>query len=229
MEQVYKREGILFKILPCLFIAVYAIMCLFGSSVQASVNEAYTFDYDNHTVTYDNKTYKINDDIFSKKYICFTSNGGLSISVFCSDYPFYVDGSIYSSTSDKFYTVRSYDENKFYYYTFTSSNMHDVLPYLRSWDLSHYFSSVVVSSSYKFGSEYTYLSNFDIKDENDEVVFQGASPELATIIKPQVEEIQFQEILQEIIQILPIILVVIVVLIAIRKAISLLLKVLNQS
>lgn len=189
MERIYKykREGILFKILPFLLIAMYAIMCLFGSSVQATVNEAYTFDYDNHTITYDNKTYKINDDIFSKKYICFTSNGGLSISVFCSDYPFYVDGSAYSSTSDKFYTVRSYDENKFYYYTFTSSNMHNVLPYLQSWDLSHYSTTTGISSSFKFGPEYTYFSNFDIKDENDEVVFRGASPELAGVTIPAIQ------------------------------------------
>lgn len=229
MERVYKREGILFKILPCLLIAMYAIMCLFGSSVQATGNEAYTFDYDNHTITYDNKTYKINDDIFSKKYICFTSNGGLSISVFCSDYPFYVDGSAHSSTSDKCYTVRSYDENKFYYYTFSSSNMHNVLPYLQSWDLSHYFTSVGVSSSYKFGPEYTYLSNFDIKDENDEVVFQGASQVLATQIKTQVQGIQLQEVIQEIIQILPLIIVVVVSFLGLRKALSLLLTLLRRS
>lgn len=230
MERVYKREGILFKILPCLLIAMYAIMCLIGSSVQATGNEAYTFDYDNHTVTYDNRTYKINDDIFSKKYICFTSNGGLSISVFCSDYPFYVDGHIYASSTDKYYTVKSYDENKFYFHSFSSSNMHEVLPYLGSRDLSKYNTSTEASSAFRFGPEYTYLSNFDIKDENDEVVFRGASQEaLATQIKTQVQGIQLQEVIQEIIQILPVILVVVVALIAIRKAILLLLKVLRNS
>lgn len=231
MERVYKREGILFKILPCLLIAMYAIMCLIGSSVQATGNEAYIFDYDNHTVTYDNKTYKINDDIFSKKYICFTTNGGLSISVFCSDYPFYVDGSAYSSTSDKYYTVRSYDENKFYYYTFTSSNMHNVLPYLQSWDLSHYSTTTGISSSFKFGPEYTYLSNFDIKDENDEVVFQGASQELAktTMISTQITSVDFSQVLTEVLQILLIALPVAILVIALMKAIKLLFQVLRNA
>lgn len=39
MERVYKREGILFKILPCLLIAMYAVMCLLGSYVCAADNE----------------------------------------------------------------------------------------------------------------------------------------------------------------------------------------------
>lgn len=190
MEQVFKKTGILFKILPCILIAMYVVMCLIGSSVQATLNEAYIFDFGNHTITYDNKTYKINDDVFSKKYICFTSCGtdGVAITVFCSDYPFYVDGSAYSSESDKYYVVRSYDENKFYCYTFSSSNMHKAFSYLQSWDLSHYSTYTGVSSAYKFGTEYTYFSNFDIKDENDEVVFQGASQALAKQLEviPQV-------------------------------------------
>lgn len=36
MEKVYENNNILFKILPCLLIALYLIMCLFGSTVCAT-------------------------------------------------------------------------------------------------------------------------------------------------------------------------------------------------
>ena len=39
MEKIYKNNNILFKIMPCLLIAMYAIMCLFGSYVCAANNE----------------------------------------------------------------------------------------------------------------------------------------------------------------------------------------------
>ena len=226
MENIYKREGILFKILPCLFIAMYAIMCLIGSSVQATGNEAYIFDYDNHTVTYDNKTYKINDDVFSKKYICFTSNGGLSIAVFCSDYPFYIDGHIYASSTDKYYTVKSYDENKFYCMILASSNMHEVLSYLGSRDLSKYSTTTEVSSAFRFGPEYTYSSNFDIKDENDEVVFQGASQTLAGVKIPAIQSAE--EIPQAIVKTMKILIPVGLVILGIGLVIYLIKSVISR-
>lgn len=41
MEKVYENNSILFKILPCLLIAMYAVMCLFGSYVQANFDVKY--------------------------------------------------------------------------------------------------------------------------------------------------------------------------------------------
>ena len=41
MEKIYKNNNILFKILPCLLIAMYAVMCLFGSYVQADFDVKY--------------------------------------------------------------------------------------------------------------------------------------------------------------------------------------------
>ncbi len=65
MEKVYEKEGILFKILSCIFIAIYIVMCLFGSFVFAS---------DSDTITYTNSNgikYVLPSEYAEYKYIYF--------------------------------------------------------------------------------------------------------------------------------------------------------------
>ena len=249
MERVYKRGGILFKILPCLLIAMYAVMCLYGSTVCAASSlplaEDFSFDYDKKSLIYQGNSYRINNEILSFKYVVIlpsvsssanSSNIG-HIQFFVSDIPLVVESSNYiNALGDKLYTIRvnsDLDTDYLYEYSFFLGYINDI-PNIKS-QLSN-LSSLSLSSFAKekgLGSqvaERAYFSSYDLKDKEGNVVFQGASQEaLATIIRPQVEGIQLQEILQEIIQILPVILVVIVALIAIRKAIHLLLRVLRNS
>lgn len=217
MERVYKREGILFKILPCMLIAIYAVMCLYGSTVCAS--------YD---VAVDDKTYLLPDSAQDYKYHFIIQYdeywGGYGKLIICSNYPL----SIISNSNGTFTFRCPDDDGNFSSYIYCNANNNG------SFDYS--------SKTFNEGSGFTGLDvkqgktqNFVVLSSNsnifldDALFFQGASQELATIIRPKMEGIQLQEIIQEIIQLLPVILVVMVALIAIRKAITLLLTTLRNS
>lgn len=229
MERVYKREGILFKILPCLLIAMYAIMCLFGSSVFAvsskEINYTY-FDGSNEHITI------TNDNILSHKYF-FVVNGpyysgsmAYEYFVIASDSP-NITFTILKDSYERYGFKVECDSSIYYSYVTASSNSL-LVEKLKSVILEEKNSPFSYGFNQREGYSFGY-SNTDIYNNSGDLVFQGASQALATQIKTQVQGIQLQEVIQEIIQILPIILVVVVALIAIRKAILLLLKVLRNS
>lgn len=101
MEKVYGNNNILFKILPCLLIAMYVIMCLFGSSVQAAdqtitISTSFTDDFEVPAPPSDYYyaiiTHKRNDSTYvcyiftSLSKINFVSNDGTKFT-FSSDSP----------------------------------------------------------------------------------------------------------------------------------------------
>lgn len=231
MERVYKSDGILFKILPCLLIAMYAVMCLYGSTVCAATYNVTSMKNSFEVILpekYEQAKYRFsmlvpknNGEFYS--FYSFFSNSPITVKISKGvNFAFNI-----SSEDDLHYTssVVIYPSNNIidcsdFSYPLASNNFYE-------------FSTdgTLMSLSFnEFCQECVFNGNVDILDKENNVVFQGASQEaLATIIRPQVEGIQLQEILQEIIQILPVILVVIVALIAIRKAIRLLLRVLRNS
>lgn len=233
MERVYKREGILFKILPCLLIAMYVVMCLFGSYVCAADKED-VYEIENMgTINISNP-----NNYYYLISMLKDSSGSYFVKLVISKSPI-VNSRQFSASGSYFYEVTSEDKSQIKYSNMDSlgtlkeavSQINTVL----SKDFSDIPKSPYLSGNYAQlprGENYAasaQICNYDVKNISGEVVFQGARQELATIIRPQVEGIQLQEILQEIIQILPVILVVIVALIAIRKAIRLLLRVLRNS
>lgn len=218
MERVYKREGILFKILPCLLIAMYAVMCLYGSTVCA---------YD---VTYNDNTYTLNDEISNFKYIA-TVQVNNYVCILCSEKPFvfYVDGT--DGGGNKIWRIGFPDTDDRFYYKLVWWTDVSKIP---SYTLSDFTETKVSTSIFSIPQNWTEenhaSSSFDLKDTDGNLVFQGASQEaLATIIRPQVEGIQLQTILQEIIQILPLTIAVVVSFLGLRKALSWLLTRLRQS
>lgn len=245
MERVYKRDGILFKILPCLLIAMYAVMCLFGSYVCAADNEDiktvycelldYNFElkgniFNNNNVKYmlitSNQTYN-KRDLVGFYFIVYDGiayyDENNQVFHFKNSHVYSVNSVILSENFTKKRAIDSFSES-----LDRNFSSFDEIPGNISDDCKvdfKYTSSSIINNTYCSSSNNVY----DYSDES-KVVFQGASQEaLATQIKTQVQGIQLQEVIQEIIQILPVILVVVVALIAIRKAILLLLKVLRNS
>ena len=230
MERVYKREGILFKILPCLLIAMYAIMCLFGSSVCAS-SDGYVKSF---TINTNDSNYNIsaNFPIDSNYYVVvkrLTYDDSGSGSVIKNDvYALGISSSPFCyQEKGEFRTncLRNTEDTKIYYTFFDLSD-----------DTNLSFSSDIFKNDrWALGNYETFEVVYTSRDiyslqQPDKLVFQGASQEaLATIIRPQVKGIQLQEVLQEIIQILPLIIVVVVSFLGLRKALSLLLTLLRRS
>ena len=212
MERVYKREGILFKILPCLLIAMYAIMCLYGSTVCAT------------DIVVDDNSYTLPTEISGKKYIVVYQRNvaGINyITVIASDDEFhyqpnfaYGQGAIISNTETKFK----------YLYVFSNDDLYKIS------DVSYYSDTLNVNGSFCDNSEQITCCNFDLKDNDGNVVFQGASQELATtIISTQITSVDFSQVLTEVLQILLIALPVVILVIALTKAISLLFQVLRNA
>ena len=233
MERVYKREGILFKILPCLLIAMYAVMCLFGSYVCAADKED-VYEIENMgtiNISNPNNYYYL---ISMLKH----SSGSYFVKLVISKSPI-VNSRQFSASGSYFYEVTSEDKSQIKYSNMDSlgtlkeavSQINTVL----SKDFADIPKSPYLSGNYAQlprGENYAasaQICNYDVKNSSGEVVFQGARQELATIIRPQVEGIQLQEILQEIIQILPLTIAVVVSFLGLRKALSWLLTRLRQS
>lgn len=212
MERVYKREGILFKILPCLLIAMYVIMCLYGSTVCAT------------DIVVDDNSYTLSTEISKKKYIVIYQKilyGTNYINIIASNDEFHYqsnfafgDGAIISNTDTKFK----------YLYVFSNDDLYKIS------DISYYRdTSTVYGAPFDNLEQITYC-NFDLKDNDGNVVFQGASQELATtMISTQITSVDFSQVLAEVLQILLIALPVVILVIALTKAISLLFQVLRNA
>lgn len=204
MERVYKREGILFKILPCLLIAMYAVMCLFGSYVCAT-DVSFTYNDDEITIT------DINNPCDG---LAIFRNTNYSIGVSSPRY-FYV----------------SWDTSTTTLYMNPSDNNHivsnDYITFYFSYDKINFKSA----DYYSQGGHMEFLyTNADIYDYNnpDEVLFQSPTQKVGGIVATQVQGTQMDKTLQEITGLLPVVLVVIVGLIAIRKGILFLMRILRH-
>lgn len=238
MECVYKREGILFKILPCMLISIYLVMCLFGSFVCAADSnndDKYKYTVINRSdLVFDLSPLKDLHYLFVAVPRDDSYNPSFTFVLACSPTTLSI-GDINSVntipiTSESAISLSngagSFSDIQSYINSFAEKNYSS-----KPGKVSDYFNNYATNYGQYTYEEVPIACNYDVVSisDNSNVVFQGASQELATIIRPQVEGIQLQEIIQEIIQLLPVILVVIVALIAIRKAIHLLLKVLRNS
>ena len=175
MEKVYENNSILSKILPCLLIALYLIMCLFGSTVCA---------YD---VTYNDNTYTLNDEISNFKYIA-TIQLDNYIHIICADKPFvfFTDG--IDGGGNAIWRIGYPDsDDNFYYKTIWWSDVSKI----PSYTLSDFTKTNVCSSTFTLPKNWTEenhaTSTFDLKDKDGNVVFQGASSELAGVTIPAIQ------------------------------------------
>lgn len=163
MEQVYKKTGILFKILPCMLIAMYVVMCLFGASVFAVDYKDATYDSSTRSIVYNSKSYPIGETFFNYDYYCIVLSPSLGgyVNLYASNSPFTLG--LYGGT---IYWFVSSDSKLVYGGASISS-----LEGLVSWSQgsvganSHTGSINLASDDFKF-----IYSNFDLKNENDEVV-----------------------------------------------------------
>ena len=175
MEKVYENNNILFKILPCLLISMYAIMCLYGSTVCA---------YD---VTYKDNTYTLNDEISNFKYIA-TVQVNNYVCILCSEKPFvfYVDGT--DGGGNKIWRIGFPDTDDRFYYKLVWWTDVSKIP---SYTLSDFTETKVSTSIFSIPQNWTEenhaSSSFDLKDTDGNVVFQGASLELAGVTIPAIQ------------------------------------------
>jgi len=211
MYLVYKDKNILFKILPCMLIAMFLIMCFSGSCFAGEI-------------VVEDVTYSTNDfiDSFANKIIIKdTSRGGV---FYCS---LLTNSRVIYDSSSK--TLLTADGSAFYDFVNIGSNssLSKVLLNCSDGDFRHEISS--------FKTEfYTYdLSKFvyscPLYDFDGNVVFQVAPQEEEPILTQTITSVDFSEVLAEVLAILPILLVVVIGLLALRKAIKLLLQTLHQA
>ena len=199
----FKRNNfILYKLIPCLLIIMFAVMCLYGSKVYAS----------NTFVSVEGNTFVLPDfptDFEYNYYIAFkkTSNNVeyyyLALLNDYEDNTNYVqissDGSLrfLSSNNNKMYRCKTTDSS-FSFYEVLSSKYGSYCGY--SFD-------ELISTQVNIYSAVDYS-----------LVFQAPS-QTQTIVASQVGEVEMNKTLQEILGILPVVIVVLVGLIAIRKGI----------
>lgn len=226
MERVFKRDGILFKILPCLLITMYAFMVLYGSFVYA-----------------DNSLNSSNDNYFydlTGLHFNEVSNNDTTLSDFMSEY----------NLSDMI--VFKYNTEDYYWFYFTPSNEYFVFDSYEDgfstsnsgFPYANYFIDTnsndrelklrtSANSRISNSTVSVVYSSYDVFDTNGNVVFQAPPQEqiqaTSLVVAPQVEGVQMNKVLQEILGILPVILLVIVGLLAIRKGIQMIMAFLRKS
>lgn len=209
MELAYKRQGfIIYKLIPCLIITMFAFMCLYGSNVYATDFSDSDFGWsisdtsDTLTLSYNNKTTDLSSfkSNYSYYLIDLSTNG--SARVFFSNEPFYIQNNVW------IYTNSAYTNKNYYFGNF--------------WVGSTPSLQYVSNNDGAQGAESIIFSNADICDNKGNVVFQAPPqvPETQVIIAEQVGEVEMNKTLQEILGILPVVIVVLVGLIALRKAIQ---------
>ena len=165
MEKVYENNNILFKILPCLLIAMYAVMCLYGSTVCAT------------DVTVDDYTYTLPIEISNKKYVLIYKEN-YNVIIFASDDEFHYQanynfnqGAIISNTTNNMKYLNVFSKNDLYKIS----------------DISFYSNTSCLNGAPVDKFDTITFCNFDLKDKDGNVVFQGASPELAGVTIPAIQ------------------------------------------
>ena len=208
----FKRNNfILNKLLPCLLITIFAIMCLYGSKVYAA--DSYSFPLSDGSTFETSTLPELEYDglilIKAKPNYVTLINYPTTSRIVCSQ----------SSGSKFFYLINSYGyTNTFTVYSKSSNT--------DTFSLSSNNMDKVVSHDEDFIGLYT---NNDIHSTsskgqpyvvNDEILFTQPPQTQSTIVASQVEEVEMNKTLQEILGILPVLIVVLVGLIAIRKGIQ---------
>lgn len=245
MERVYKREGILFKIFPCLLITMYVIMCLYGSTVCAT-------DVSNDEILIksdfmdDFSIPKPPSDLYyaffifsyvknDYRFIAYYSFSPLSFSTYSDE-----NGNHIAVTSDSDITSSgsSVGDKGIFISNMQSINYTKIKNILinkeDSWASPSQRFDLKNDSSGGDITDLAFVSSTNVKlvlDGNYKWVFQGASQELAktTMISTQITSVDFSQVLQEVLQTLLIALPVVILVIALMKAIKLLFQVLRKA
>lgn len=250
MERVYKREGILFKILPCLLIAMCLIMCLYGSTVCAADDSFdYSMRYKNKVVYFDSLNWSkdisntIGDlhlFIFTTPYRSPSTPAKYSIDFYVSNTPNvyfkFENNKLEISTTDGTCVCCSVglsgrDTDLVTLENIFGRGLEDNVKELNKSSDTSYYRSIDYSFSLD-KSEFLFAGDMNVIDKStNDLLFQGASQELAktTMISTQITSVDFSQVLQEVLQTLLIALPVVILVIALMKAIKLLFQVLRSA
>lgn len=246
MERVYKRESIIFKLLPCMLITMYAVMCLIGSYVCAASNKIYHCEPLNYDFTLNaNATFDSHNVKFLLYSYIYTIDSTNETNI--AFYPIFYTGTAYfDKDNQKLHIKNGSCYRMLMSRIYDESNLEDIAEYFQttcdedfptrdfSWLADEqYFEEDIVVLLYQNGcttKSYYAIGSDSVYDytKPDDVVFHPASQELATLITPQITSINFSLVLQEVLQTLLIVLPVVIFLIALMKAIKLLLRVLQN-
>ena len=212
MELAFKKQGfIIYKLIPCLIITMFAFMCLYGSSVYATditINDTIV-NIDNRFSDYKNMVILLGHMGNNSYYYLYCTNEDIVYKEYSNGYKALVNSLDNSGIWDRWITSSS-DISSLSSLDFSSSSSNKTCTFGSG--------SIFSVNSIKF-------SKLDIINANDNsLLFQGAPQEQqttqgTTILVPIVEQ-QEMKPLQEILGILPVVIVVLVGLIAIRKAIQ---------
>lgn len=220
MYLAYKDTNILFKILPCILIAIFIVMLL--TSVCYAESDTNSFVYHSEKLNKDitvklpqdseNYPYRLVQEIYTE-----VDNGyTYFVYIFCSNKEFYALEDGKSITTEgvvyrpNFY---KYPSTKFNYTIDLSSD-------------SIYSSYNPSTSPYVMVLSNVLYSNANINDVNGNQVFLPA-PQEGELVKVT-KSISFLEVFQEILGILPIILLIVIGLLGLRKAINLIFQMLRK-
>lgn len=197
MEKVYKNNNILFKILPCLLIAMYAVMCLFGSYVCAADKEDVYEIQNMGTINISNP-----NNYYYLISMLKDSYGSYYVKLVISKSPI-VNSRQFSASGSYFYEVTSEDKSEIKYSNMDSlgtlkeavSQINTVL----SKDFSDIPKSPYLIGNYAQlprGERYAasaQICNYDVKNRSGEVVFQSSvkfiSPEIQN--KDKISKLDF--------------------------------------
>lgn len=209
MENVYKRTGILFKILPCIFLVIFiGMICC--SSCFASINfnyndEVYDFPDIPSSLTFNRgeDTFKVSDYDYLLIIYYDNPNYGFAFILHNDDSLLIKDYSVDKKeiVIDGGFLSVCYDKTQSEYILAGSSKN--------------------TTSIYKPLSEITF-SNVNIVNEDGSVVFQAPPQVGEAVIAKQIQPKEMNKTLQEIVGILPIVMIVVVSYLALRKALKML-------
>lgn len=207
MERVFKKELRLDKILPCMLIAMFAIMCLFGSSVYAT--DVYS----------DGNIYTLNPELDSYKYVLSLYCNGYC-HIVCSDSPLVSVAGGIDGGGNVIYYLKNTNDSNFYYKSVWWTNSSNIPTYT----LNDFSPTTCVSSTFTIPTNWTednhVMATYDIKDTDGNVVFQVApqtSQEVqqGIVTAKTVEQIQ-PTVLETMEKVLPIAITILALLIALR-------------
>lgn len=202
MEKVYENNSILFKILPCLLIAMYAVMCLFGSTVCAADNENIKTVYCELL----DHNFELKYNIFNNnniKYMLITSNQSYNKDTLVKFHFIIYDGIAYYDENNQVFHFKNSHVYGFNIVTFSQNFTKEKAIASFSQALDRNFSSfeefsgdihndLKVEVNYTSGSiiDKIYCSSsnnvYNYLDES-KVVFQGARQELAGVTIPAIQ------------------------------------------
>lgn len=207
MERVFKKEIRLDKILSCILIAMIAIMCLYGSKVYAT------------SIEYNDITYNLIDEVSSMPYIlvCIdSSDDSLSTCITCSNSEFNI-----GITSSGIFSIFPINDTLYYKSGYVKN------PYQGNIFDKPFSSYTAISGGFQDSANNInsiVYCNFDLKDKDENVVFQGAPQVLQGIVTTKtVEQIQ-PTVLETMKKVLPIAIIILALLIALRILPKVLLK-----